>query len=202
MAAVRLGVLGGTFDPPHYGHLLLAEQARELLGLERVLWVPAGDPWRKAGTVVSSAEHRVAMVGKAIEDNEAFEVDAREIERPGPSYIIDTLASVKEELPELEVVFLLGTDALIDLPNWRDAPRVVQLALLGAAARGGDRLDVAALDALLPGLSRRVVWFQMPRLDISASDLRERAAEGRSLRYFVPPAVEDYIVRHKLYSLA
>jgi len=202
MAAVRLGVLGGTFDPPHYGHLLLAEQARELLGLERVLWVPAGDPWRKAETVISAGEHRVAMVSKAIEDNEAFEVDAREIERPGPSYTIDTLASVKEELPELEVVFLLGTDALIDLPNWRDAPRVVQLALLGAAARGGDRLDVAALDALLPGLSRRVVWFQMPRLDISASDLRERAAEGRSLRYFVPPAVEDYIVRHKLYSLA
>lgn len=202
MAAVRLGVLGGTFDPPHYGHLLLAEQAREQLGLERVLWVPAGDPWRKAGAVVSAGEHRIAMVSKAIESNEAFEVDAREIERPGPSYTGDTLAALKEELPEAELVFLLGTDALIDLPRWRDAPRVIQLALLGAAARAGERLDAVSLDALLLGLSRRVVWFHMPRLDISASDLRERAAEGRSLRYFVPPAVEDYIVRHKLYRPA
>jgi nicotinate-nucleotide adenylyltransferase len=203
MAALRLGVLGGTFDPPHYGHLLLAEQAREQLGLERVLWVPAGDPWRKAGTVVSTDEHRVAMVSEAIEDNEAFEVDTREIERAGPSYTVDTLASLKEEFPTGELVFLLGADALADLPHWHDAPQVIRLALLGATARGGgSEQGVAELEALLPQLSKRVVWFQMPRLDISATGLRERAAEGRSLRYFVPPAVEAYIGRNNLYSPA
>lgn len=202
MAALRLGVLGGTFDPPHYGHLLLAEQAREQLELERVIWVPAGDPWRKAATVVSAGEHRVAMVSKAIEDNDAFEVDTREIERAGPSYTVDTLASLTEEFATHELIFLLGADALADLAHWHDAAQVIRLALLGATARGGHEQSASELEGFLPGLSKRIVWFQMPRMDISATDLRGRAAEGRSLRYFVPPAVEEYIVRHNLYSPA
>ena len=200
MAALRLGVLGGTFDPPHYGHLLLAEQAREQLGLQRVLFVPAGDPWRKAGTVVSQAEHRLAMLRLAIENNESFAVDAREIGYPGPSYTIDTLTGLREEFPSDEIVFLLGADALADLPNWHDALRIVELAPLGATARGGKRPDDDALEALLQGLSKRVTWFDMPRIDIRATDLRRRMSEDRSVRYFVPPTVEGYALRHRLYS--
>ncbi len=202
MATVRLGVLGGTFDPPHYAHLLLAEQAREQLGLERVLWIPAGDPWRKASTVVSPGEHRLAMLRLASEGNGTFQIGTSELERKGPSYTVETLAALREEFPSYELVFLTGADALTDLPNWHDASLLIRLALLGATARGSDRPDEAALDAVLPGLSQRVVWFEMPRIDISATDLRSRAAEGRSLRYLVPPAVEAYIARHKLYSPA
>ena len=202
MAALRIGVLGGTFDPPHYGHLALAQHARDQLGLERVLWVPAGDPWRKAEAAVSPSEHRLAMAHLAIAGNEAFQVDAREAGRPGPSYTVETLAELQAESPSDELVFLLGADALMDLPNWHDAARLIQLALLGAVARSGVRPAAATLDALLPGLSARVGWFEMPRMDISASDLRRRAAAGRSLRDLVPPAVEDYIVGHRLYSKA
>ena len=199
MAALRLGVLGGTFDPPHYGHLMLAEHAREQLGLEQVLWVPAGDPWRKAGGAVTSGEHRLAMLRLAVAGNNAFEISTAELDRPGPSYTVETLAELREQLPAHELVFLLGADALQDLPDWHDAPRILELALLGATARGGERPSDAALDALLPGLSGRVVWFEMPRVDISATDIRRRAAEGQSLRDLVPPAVEAYIRQHKLY---
>jgi len=200
MAALRIGVLGGTFDPAHYGHLVLAEQAREQLALQRVVWVPAGDPWRKAGTAITAAEHRLAMLRLAIEGNEAFEVSTAEIERPGPSYTVETLTALHEDAPLHELVFLLGADALSDLPHWHEAPRIPQLALLGATARGGEITTKAALDALLPGLGERVVWFEMPRIDISATDVRRRASEGRSTRYLVPPAVESYIREHKLYG--
>jgi nicotinate-nucleotide adenylyltransferase len=200
MATLRLGVFGGTFDPPHYGHLLLAEQARERLGLERVLWVPAGDPWRKAGTTITPAEHRLAMLRLALEGNDAFEISTIELDRAGPSYTVDTLATLHDEFPAHELIVLLGADALQDVPNWHEAPRLIGLALLGATARAGSQPSDAELEALLPGLSRRVVWFEMPRCDISATDLRERAAAGRSLRDLVPPAVEAYIHQHKLYG--
>jgi nicotinate-nucleotide adenylyltransferase len=193
-------MLGGTFDPPHYGHLLLGEQAREGLGLERVLWVPAGDPWRKAGTPITPAEHRLAMLRLALDGNDASEISTIELDGPGPSYTVETLATLHDEFPAHELIFLLGADALQDVPNWHEAPRLIELALLGATARAGSRPSDAELEALLPGLGRRVVWFEMPRCDISATDLRERAAAGRSLHYLVPPAVEAYIQQHKLYG--
>jgi nicotinate-nucleotide adenylyltransferase len=194
-------VLGGTFDPVHLGHLVLAEQAREQLGLDTVLWVPAGDPWRKEGAAVSSAAHRLAMVRLAIDGNDAFAVTDAEIERGGPSYTAETLRGLRGERPETELVFLLGLDALSDLPHWREPAAIIELAGLGVARRGEEAApDGAALERLLPGLSRQVRWIEMPRLDISATDLRRRAAEGRSLRYLVPPAVEAYIIRHKLYQ--
>ncbi len=199
MADLRLGVLGGTFDPPHYGHLALAGHAREQLGLERVLWVPAGDPWRKPGTAVTPGEHRLAMLRLALAGNDAFEISTLEVDRPGPSYTVETLAALHRERPEHELFFLLGADALRDLPAWHEAPRILELAFLGATAREGARPSEAELEALMSGLSTRVVWFEMPRLDISASDIRRRAARGESLRSLVPPAVEAYIQQHKLY---
>jgi nicotinate-nucleotide adenylyltransferase len=178
---------------------VLAEQAREQLGLERVLWVPAGDPWRKSGSRVTAAEHRVEMVRRALEGGAAFEVSLCEVERAGPSYTVETLEILLGQVPAHELVFLLGTDALEDLPNWHEPQRVIELALIGAAARGGVQKAGEELERLLPGLGARAVWFDMPRLDISATDLRRRAAKGRSLRYLVPPAVEAYIAQHGLY---
>jgi nicotinate-nucleotide adenylyltransferase len=199
---MRLGILGGTFDPPHIGHQVLAEQAREQLRLDRVLWVPASDPWRKGGAVVTAAEHRLAMLRLAIASNEAFEVITTELERPGPTYTVDTLNQLHGEYAAEELIFLLGLDALFDLPNWHRPAELIRLALLGVAQRGDQHLGAEALERLLPGLSGRVRWVEMPRLDVSATELRRRAAEGRTLRYLVPPEVEGYIQEHHLYRSA
>jgi len=202
VAAVRLGVLGGTFDPPHTGHLVLAEQAREQLTLDRVLWVPAGDPWRKSSVEVSAAEHRCAMVRLAIQDNPAFELCTLEVDRSGPSYSVDTFSTLAETHRGSELFFILGLDSLRDLPAWREPQRLLGLTRLAVAPRAGERLTEAELEELLPGLAERVAWVEMPRIDISATELRWRAAEGRSLRYQVPAAVEAYIREHRLYGRA
>lgn len=196
---MRLGVLGGTFDPVHLGHLVLAEQAREQCALDRVLWVPSGDPWRKADRTIAPARHRVEMVQLAIAGHRAFELSTLEVERAGPSYSVETLAALEARQPAAELFFVLGLDALEDLPNWREPQRVIELATLAVAPREGGRLASEALDWLVPGLAGRVVWIEMPRLDISGTELRQRAALGRSLRYLVPDAVEAYIREHALY---
>ena len=199
MAGIRLGVLGGTFDPVHIGHLALAEQAREQLELERVLWVPSGDPWRKADRAVTPAEHRAAMVRLAIEGHASYELSLAEIERSGPSYSIETLAELQRNEPGSELFFLLGLDALEDLPNWREPARLIELATLAVAARGGRRPAAEELDRLVPGLSKRVVWLEMPHIDVSATELRRLAAEGAALRDRTPASVEAYIREHRLY---
>ena len=191
---MRLGILGGTFDPPHTGHLVLAEQAREQLGLAKVLWVPTGEPWRKPDRPVTPGEQRAEMVALSIEGNEAFELSRLEIERPGPSYSVDTLEALRELYPGDELVFIIGGDALNDLPNWRRPERLVELATLAVAAREGH-----AAGEPPAGLRARVESIDMPRIDISATELRRRATEGRSLRYLVPDTVEKYIREHGLY---
>ncbi len=196
---MKLGVLGGTFDPIHLAHLVLAERAYEQMGLDQVLWLPAGDPWRKADRAVSPAEHRLAMVRLAIRGNPAFQVCSLELERDGPTYSVDTLAELGQEHPDSELVFLLGWDALEDLPNWREPERLIQLARLAVASRSGEQLTPDKLERLLPGLAARVVWIEMPRLDISGTELRRRAAAGASLRYLVPEGVEAYIREQGLY---
>jgi nicotinate-nucleotide adenylyltransferase len=192
-------VLGGTFDPVHVGHLLLAEEAREQLGLEQVLFVPAGKPWRKAGRRISKAEDRLAMLRLAAEENPAFEVSDLEVSRLGPSYTGETLASISTEQKDAEIFFILGEDALADLPNWRDPDRIVELAVLAVARRPSDIPDDRDLElmAIAPG---REVWLSMPRIDISSSEIRERVQKGLSVRYRVPDAVEAYIREHKLFG--
>jgi len=199
---VKLGVLGGTFDPPHVGHLILAEEARTSLQLERVLFVPAGDPWRKAGQHVTPAEHRLAMLRLALAADPCFEVCTLEVERPGPSYTVDTLEALdRRHRPGAELYFILGEDALHDLPNWKEPERIVDLAWLAVAPRAqSSGLTTSALDAAVPGLSQRIVPVAMPTIDISSTGLRARARAGQSLRYLVPLAVEEYIRRHGLYG--
>ncbi len=198
---MRLGVLGGTFDPIHLAHLVLAEEARRCLLLERVVFVPAGDPWRKAGQPIAPGEHRLAMVRLAVADNPAFEVSTLELEGSGPSYTADTLEQVRRERgPGTELYFIVGEDALEDLPHWKDPGRIIAQAYLAVAPRGSwQSSDVAALERAAPGISQKLVTFDMPRMDISATDLRARAAAGDSLRYLVPAPVEEYIRRHRLY---
>jgi len=199
---VRLGVLGGTFDPPHVGHLILAEEARTRLELEKVLFVPAGDPWRKAGQEVTPVEHRLAMVRLLLASDPYFEVSTLEVEREGPSYTVDTLEALHQQYgPGLELYLILGEDALHDLPNWKKPARIVSLAWLAVAPRPAERgWAMAGLEAAVPGLSKRVITLPMPIIDISSTALRERARAGLSLRYLVPLGVGEYIRRHGLYG--
>jgi nicotinate-nucleotide adenylyltransferase len=208
-----LGVLGGTFDPIHVGHLAIAEEAREALGLERVLFVPAGEPPHKPGRPITPASDRLAMVAAAIGDNPAFELSRAEVDRPGPSYAVDTLRILADEVratgAEPELWFILSDEALAGLPSWRQPRRLLELARLAVFPRGAGagpangnrlRLDTTWVSQQFPGLGDRVVFLDGPRLAVSASEIRERIAAGRSVRYLVPPAVLAYITDHHLYT--
>ena len=204
MAGMKVGVLGGTFDPPHLGHLILGQEAYEALGLAQVLFVPAGEPWRKAGRELSPREHRLAMVRLAIGDNPAFAVSTSEIDRPGPSYTADTMAELAEQFgPETELFLIMGADSLADFPHWHEPQRILELARLAVAERPeleqpgfGEGLP----DELAGAMRGRVVWMRMPPIAISASAVRERVERGLSIRYWVPGAVEEYIRGHGLYA--
>ena len=193
---MRVGVLGGTFDPVHRGHLALARAAREELALDEVLFVPAGQPWRKEGRVVAPAGHRLAMLRLALEDEPAFAVETMELERPGPSYTADTLEALRAARPDDELFFVIGEDALADLPNWVRPERILELATLAVARR----VDVPqAAGERLPGLSERVVRLKMPLLAVSATEIRERVRRGEPIGELVPPTVGAYIREHGLY---
>lgn len=195
---MRLGILGGTFDPPHIGHLILGECAREQLELDRVLFIPAAVQWRKAGRAISDAQHRLEMVRLAISDNPAFHLSTIEIDRGGPSYTADTLEELTVRHPEAALHFIVGQDALEDLPNWRRPQRILELAWIAVAAREGVRGPEREAPPL-PGLRERLLRVDMPLIEVSATAIRERVRSGRSIRYLVPPAVEAYISQHGLY---
>ncbi len=198
---MRLGLLGGTFDPVHRGHLALARAARDELGLDEVLFLPAGQPWRKAGQMIASNEHRLAMLRRALEGEAAFQVSRLELERPGPSYTADTLEALRDDRPEDELLFLLGEDALMDLPNWERPRLIPELARL-AVARRADSSPEALEEAerRLPGLGERIVWLNMSVVAVSATEIRERVREGQPIGGLVPATVEEYIRMQGLYS--
>jgi nicotinate-nucleotide adenylyltransferase len=199
--AQRVGVLGGTFDPVHLGHLILAEEARWALGLDRLLLMPAAQPWRKAERDVTPAAHRLAMLRLAVADNPDFDVSTIEVDRGGPTYTVETLAALRSEVGEsVELVFILGEDALLDMPHWRDPAGILRLARLGVAARpGGAPVDLAALERSLPGVGERMQVVPMPLVEISSTDIRRRVREGGTIRYLVPRPVQEYIVGRGLY---
>jgi len=197
---MRLGILGGTFDPPHYAHLIMGEYAREQLMLDRVLWVVAADPPHKQGQLISPVEHRLKMVEMVLADNPAFELSRVDIDRPGPHYTVDMLVLLRSQFPDSELFFLLGGDSLRDLPTWREPSRVVQQAKLVVMERSGVACNLTVLDSLIPGLSDRVIFEKVPLIDISASDIRAKVATGRTIRYLLPADVEMYIHRQGLYQ--
>lgn len=197
---MRLGVLGGTFDPVHRGHLVLAAAAHAELGLERVLFVPAGQPWRKGDRAITSGEHRLAMLRLGLEGQGAFGIVTLELEREGPSYTADTLGALRRERPNEALFFILGEDALVDLPNWARPGRIQELATLVVARRAGTRRkDVEEVARRVPGLLDRVVWLKMPPVEVTATGVRERVRRGLWIGDLVPPAVEAYIREHGLY---
>ena len=200
-----LGVFGGTFDPIHVAHLAVAQEAAESVGLERVLFIPAGEPPHKPGLVATASEQRLAMVELAIAGNPRFAVDPREIDRAGPSYTVDTLEALSAEAlaadrtPDLRLI--LSAEAFLELMTWREPRRVLELARIVVAPRDG--YPAAGPDFLarhVPDLADRATFLDAPRMRLSASDLRRRAASGRSLRYLVPDAVAAYIGDHDLYN--
>ena len=187
----RVGVFGGTFDPPHLGHLALAEWARGRLGLSRVLFVPAGQPPHKRAGAVTAAKHRMAMTRLATRGNPAFVVSPIEAERKGPSFTVDTLRELKARERGARLVLLIGEDSLGEFSTWRDPDAILALATLAVAERPGSRIR---------GRRPPCVWLGNPRLEISSSTLRRRARTGHSLRYLVPETVIAYIRRHRLYG--
>ena len=197
----RLGVMGGTFDPIHNGHLVAAEQAAGDLDLDVVVFVPAGSPAFKQDRRVSSPEDRQAMTLLATADNPRFLVSRVEVDRPGITYTVDTLELLRGHYPaNVELYFITGADAIIDILTWRDAKRIARLARLVGATRPGYDLNAARARIAGSGIDFQVHYLEVPALAISSSDLRARQAEGQSLRYLTPDPVVGFIEKRGLYS--
>ena len=198
---MRTGILGGTFNPPHIGHLIAAQEAHLQLGLDRVVFMPAGiPPHKQRGVEEPGAVHRLAMCRHAIGSDPRFEVSAIEIDRPGPSYTVDTLEELNSRAPDTELFLIVGGDIAAGLPEWREPERVLSLATLAVAQREGT--DRASIDEALAQVEGggRVRFFEMPMISISSSAIRERVRTGESIRYLVPDAVAAYVDEHGLYG--
>ena len=199
---MNVGILGGTFDPIHIGHLVIAEEARIKLGLSEVLFVPAGQPWLKLDRNITAAAHRVEMVRRAIAGNPHFKLCTLEIERPSPSYTVDTLTILQKQLGSgASLFFILGRDTLAELPLWKEPQKVIRLCRLVVPPRLGSR-DLKHLNAAIPGLLDKVIQLDMPVIGISSSEIRQRIAHGLSIRYLVPHGVERYITEQRIYPIS
>jgi nicotinate-nucleotide adenylyltransferase len=197
----RIGVIGGTFDPIHYGHLAAAEEARVRVNLEKVLFVVALLPPHKLDEDVTPVEHRLAMVRLGIASNPHFEISLVDVDRPGPSFTVDTISMLQEQWgPDTELFFVMGLDSLVEVPTWHQPERLIRLCHLVAVSRPRFEVDMRQLEASVPGISSRVEIIDMPEVDISSSDLQRRVKEGLPIKYQVPEAVERYIIEHRLYE--
>lgn len=198
--APRIGVLGGTFDPVHFGHLAIAEEARVRLSLDVVLLVPARLQPLRQEERLSPPEDRAAMLERAVMGNPGLQVSRIEFERPGPSYTVDTLALLRERYPRgSEFFFILGSDAIADLPRWKEPERLMTLCHFVVFQRPGCDFDPRNLFLQFPLLRERTIFLEGPRLEISATELRRRVRQGLPIRYQTPDAVVEYILSHRLY---
>lgn len=199
----RLGVFGGTFDPPHIGHLILAEEALNQLQLDRILWLLTPDPPHKSGREISDLNHRIEMLKLALADAARFELSYLDIHRPAPHYAADTMQLLRAQYPHNQWVYLMGGDSLTDLPTWMTPLEFVQACdEIGVMLRPGRSVELDNLEEVLPGLKAKVRFIQAPLLEISSSLLREKMAQGAAYRYYLLPPVHDYIKRHQLYHKA
>jgi nicotinate-nucleotide adenylyltransferase len=200
----HIGLLGGTFDPIHYGHLVIAEEVVAVLHLDEMVFIPAGQPPHKSGDSVTAVEHRVAMLELAIASNSYFAISLVDVKRSGPSYTVETLQRLREEWgTNVALYFVIGWDSLEELPLWYDPIGILeQLTYLVAVRRPGYVEEpgyIEQLEARLPGIKQRLLVIPVPQLAISATELRQRVAEGRPIKYQTPEAVERYITEHNLY---
>ncbi len=198
---MNIGVFGGTFDPVHRGHIAAAQKVKSVLGLETIFFVPAGQPWLKADIPVSPARHRVEMVRLAIAGKRYFQISTTEVDRPGPSFTVDTIDVLQRQLgAAANLWFILGSDTLSDLPRWKEPTRLIQICHLVAFTRPGFvPPPLEWLESSIPGISNHVTFVEVPQINVSASDIRRRVAQGASIRRMVPGAVEKYILEHGLY---
>ncbi len=200
MSHTKIGIFGGTFDPPHIGHLILASEAAQQLQLSRLLWVLAPDPPHKQDQPITPLSHRLGMLKRTIADNSIFEISYLEIDRPGPHYTIDTVRLLAKQEPDVDIILLLGGDSLRDLPTWRlNTELVAAVSKIGVMRRPGDSFDMPALESQIPGLTERVSFIDALLQDLSSTELRRRVTEGEAYRYYVLPSVYDYIESNQLY---
>ena len=200
MKKERIGIFGGTFDPPHLGHLILSSEIHSQLKLDRLLWVLTPAPPHKQERVITPLAHRQKMVELAIEDNANFELSLVEAEREGPHYSVDTVEIIKKRNPNAEVIFLMGGDSLQQLSTWhRPVDFVRACDEIGVMRRPEDAIDVASVDNAVAGLKSKLRFVDAPLLEIASSQIRRRVREKRPCRYYLPPAVYDYIQTENLY---
>ena len=192
----RVGVMGGTFDPIHHGHLVAASEVQAVFDLDEVVFVPTGDPWQKSHRDVSPAEHRYLMTVIATAANPRFSVSRVDIDRGGPTYTFDTLTDVRASMPDAELFFITGADALMEIFTWRDAAKLFDLAHFVGCTRPGYTMDGAVLAPIPPD---RLTILEIPALAISSSDCRARHRRGEPVWYLVPDGVVQYIGKHGLY---
>ncbi len=198
--AERIGIFGGTFDPPHLGHLILASECRWQLGLDRVLWVVTPYPPHKLNSSITDPIHRLEMVRLAIAGDPWFELSTVEFDRPPPHYTLDTVLVLRQQYPTSELFLLMGSDSLRLLVTWhRPADLVAQCDALGVMRRPGETVHLTSLETVLPGIKDKVHFVDAPLLQIASREIRRRVAQGLEFRYFVSPAVYDYIQQNQLY---
>ena len=192
--SVRLGLMGGTFNPVHYGHLTAAQEAADRFGLERVIFIPCGIPPHKDVKDLAPAIDRFLMTVLAIADNPSFDVSRYEIDKDEPSYTVATMAHFAAEYPDSELFFITGADSVLELGTWHEPERVFEFGNLIGVTRPGYTVDKA------PDVAARVIWMEMPAIGVSATDIRTRVREGRPFDYLTPPAVVSYIENRYLYK--
>ena len=196
-----IAIFGGTFDPPHVGHLTLASAACVQLNIQRLLWMLTPIPPHKLHQITTPLHHRLKMVELAIAECPEFELSLLELHRPGPHYSLDTVRMLQEQNPGSEIAYLMGGDSLRDLPGWhRPSELVAALGFIGVMRRSDSEIDLPALEQSIPGITAKVHFVDVPLVDISAREIRALALAGKPFREFVPSAVYDYIIEHKLYQ--
>ncbi|MEJ2709320.1 MAG: nicotinate-nucleotide adenylyltransferase [Anaerolineales bacterium] len=199
-STMRLGIFGGTFDPLHVGHLILAGEALDQLALDKLHWLLTPDPPHKPDREITPIPARVAMLQAAIEENAKFELSRLDIDRPPPHYAVDSLHLYRQRFPQAELIYLMGGDSLGDLPTWHEPRQFIEACDgLGVMRRPGDQVDLSGLEKELPGISEKVSFVDAPLLEISSSIIRERVAAGRHYRYYLPAAVCEIIEHRGLY---
>jgi nicotinate-nucleotide adenylyltransferase len=197
----KIGIFGGTFDPPHIAHLVLASEACAQLALDRLLWVLTPLPPHKLNQDISGTEHRLEMLRLAIAADPHFEISTVEFDRPGPQYAVDTVKEIGNLNPSAELFYLIGEDSLRDIITWHEpAALLLNCHFLGVMKRPGVMLNLSVLENFLPGLEGKIRWIDAPQLDIASHDIRSRIREKRPWRYFLTDEVYQYIDTHNLYE--
>ena len=200
MNSSKIGILGGTFDPVHNGHLAIASEVKEKLGLKKILFIPTGQPWQKADRKITPAAQRVKMVELAIKGKPAFELSRVEVDRPGATYTVDTLEELKRTYNGEELYFILGWDALLGAPYWKNPVKIIEMSYVVTVPRPGiSPPNPSELDKMIPGIAERLIMLDSPLISISSSDIRERVAKGIPYVDLVPKEVAEYIKDNGLY---